>query len=41
MEEIKNTEVVAGQNDGYEHDEGVEPTPEEIATAEALVAEEE
>lgn len=41
MEEIKNTEVVAEQNDGYEHDEGVEPTSEEIATAEALVAEEE
>lgn len=41
MEEIKNTGVVAEQNDGYEHDEGVEPTPEEIAAAEALVEEEE
>lgn len=41
MEEIKNTEVVAEQNDGYEHDEGVEPALEEIAVAEALVEEEE
>ena len=41
MEEIKNTGVVAEQKDGYEHDEGVEPTPEEIAAAEALVEEEE
>lgn len=41
MEEIKNTEVVEELNEGYEYDEGVEPTPEEIAAAEALVAEEE
>ena len=41
MEEIKNTEVVEEQGEGYEYDEGVEPTSEEIAAAEALVAEEE
>lgn len=40
MEEIKNTDVAVEQNNGYEHDEGVEPTPEEITAAEALVAEE-
>lgn len=41
MEEIKNTEVVEEQGEGFEHDEGVEPTPEEIAEAEALAEEEE
>lgn len=41
MEEIKNTEVVEEQGEGHEYDEGVEPTSEEIAAAEALVAEEE
>lgn len=41
MEEIKYTDVVEEQNEGFEFDEGVEPTPEEIAEAEALVAEEE
>lgn len=41
MEEIKNTEVVGEQNECYEYDEGVEPTPEEIEAAEALVAGEE
>ncbi|MGN0422874.1 MAG: hypothetical protein ACI4EY_09070 [Lachnospiraceae bacterium] len=42
MEEIKtNTEVVEEQNEGFEFNEGVEPTPEEITAAEALVAEEE
>lgn len=32
MEE-KNMEVVTDQKDGYEYDEGIEPTPEEIAAA--------
>lgn len=32
MEE-KNMEVVTDQNEGYEYDEGIEPTPEEIAEA--------
>ena len=32
MEE-KNMEVAENQNDGYEYDEGIEPTPEEIAAA--------
>ena len=38
MEEIKNAEVVEEQGEGYEYDEGIEPTPEEIA--EALAEEE-
>ena len=33
MEEIKNTEVVEEQGEGFEYDEGIEPTPEEIAEA--------
>lgn len=33
MEDNKNMEVVADQNKGYEFDEGIEPTPEEIAEA--------
>ena len=32
MEE-KNMEVVTDQKDGYEYDEGIEPTPEEIEAA--------
>lgn len=38
MEEIKT--VVEEQNEGFEYDEGVEPTPEEIEAAKALVEEE-
>lgn len=34
MEDKKNMEVVTDQNDGHEYDEGIEPTPEEIAAAE-------
>ena len=41
MKESKNTEVVEGQNEGYEYDEGIEPTQEEIAEAESLIAGEE
>lgn len=33
MEDNKNMEVVTDQNDGHEYDEGIEPTPEEIAAA--------
>ena len=33
MEDNKSMEVVADQNEGYEFDEGIEPTPEEIAEA--------
>ena len=39
MEE-KNMEVVTDQNDGYEYDEGVEPTPEEIEAAKTLAEQE-
>lgn len=33
MEDNKSMEVVADQNEGYEFDEGIGPTPEEIAEA--------
>ena len=39
MEE-KNMEVVTDQKDGYEYDEGIEPTPEEIEAAEKLAEQE-
>lgn len=33
MEDKKSMEVATDQNEGYEFDEGIEPTPEEIAEA--------
>lgn len=41
MDEMKNTDVIEEQGAGFEHDEGVEPTPEEIEAAKALAEEEE
>lgn len=40
MEDKKNMEVVADQNEGFEYDEGIEPTQEEIEAAKALVEQE-
>ena len=40
MEDNKNMEVVADQNEGYEFDEGIEPTPEEIEAAKKLTEQE-
>ena len=40
MEDNKNMEVVADQNEGLEYDEGIEPTPEEIEAAKALAEQE-
>ena len=39
-EDKKNMEVVADQNEGFEYDEGIEPTQEEIEAAKALVEQE-
>lgn len=39
MEE-KNMEVVTDQNEGYEYDEGIEPTQEEIEAAKKLAEQE-
>lgn len=36
MEDKKNMEVVTDQNEGYEFDEGIEPTQEEIEAAKTL-----
>lgn len=40
MENKKSMEVVEDQNEGFEFDEGIEPTPEEIETAKASVEQE-
>ena len=40
MEDNKNMEVVADQNEGLEYDEGIEPTREEIEAAKALAEQE-
>lgn len=40
MEDNKNMEVVADQNEGLEYDEGIELTPEEIEAAKTLVEQE-
>ena len=40
MEDNKNMEVVTDQKDGYEYDEGIEPTPEEIEAAKKLAEQE-
>lgn len=39
--EDKNLVAEEVMGEGFEHDDGVEPTAEEIAAAETLVAEEE
>ncbi len=40
MEDNKNMEVTKNQNEGYEYDEGIEATPEEIEAAKALAEQE-
>ncbi len=40
MEDNKNMEVTKNQNEGYEYDEGIEPTPEEIEAAKTIVEQE-
>lgn len=40
MEDKKSMEVVADQNEGYEFDEGIEPTLEEIEAAKKLAEQE-
>ena len=40
MEDNKNMEVTKNQNEGYEYDEGIEPTQEEIEAAEKLAEQE-
>ena len=41
MDEInKSMEVATDQNEGYEFDEGIEPTPEEIEAAKKLAEQE-
>ena len=40
MEDKKNMEVATDQNEGFEYDEGIEPTPEEIEAAKKLAEQE-
>ena len=40
MEYKKSMEVATDQNEGYEFDEGIEPTPEEIEAAKKLAEQE-
>lgn len=40
MEDKKSMEVATDQNEGYEFDEGIEPTPEEIEAAKKLAEQE-
>ena len=40
MEDKKSMEVATDQNEGFEYDEGIEPTQEEIEAAKALVEQE-
>lgn len=40
MEDKKSMEVATDQNKGFEYDEGIEPTQEEIEAAKALVEQE-
>ena len=40
MEDKKNMEVATDQNEGYEFDEGIEPTPAEIEAAKKLAEQE-
>ena len=40
MENKTNMVVVEDQNEGFEFDEGIEPTPEEIEAAKASVEQE-
>lgn len=40
MEENKNVEIATDQNEGYEFDEGIEPTLEEIEAAKTLAEQE-
>ena len=40
MENKSNMVVVEDQNEGFEFDEGIEPTPEEIEAAKASVEQE-
>ena len=40
MEDKKSMEVATDQNEGFEYDEGIEPTQEEIEAAKGLVDQE-
>lgn len=40
MENKKNLDVATNQNEGFEYDEGIEPTQEEIETAKKLTEQE-
>ena len=40
MEDNKNMEVIADQNEGHEYDEGIEPTQEEVEAAKNLAEQE-
>ena len=40
MEDKKSMEVATDQNEAYEFDEGIEPTPEEIEAAKKLAEQE-
>ena len=40
MEDKKSMEVATDQNEGFEYDEVIEPTQEEIEAAKALVEQE-